>query len=401
MDKMTVRGLDFDDDRWEDPSVSGWLMLYCIWLLFEIVMGGWSIFQLPYAPAWAKTLGYLTYLLPLYSLICVFIRLRDAVCVSIVSLAIFISEGIVNIMVSMASGNISAAVSAGVSGVLVNIIWIVYFCRSRLVSVRFPKEERRVFVSDWILIVMSVALCLLLNLSTLGNLGNYKRNSSEEYRETLEAAGSLRGLNDQDVHFVDCAISGKYCIVYFRVDDINMSKSDFDALAGRPYFSDNLLFKMNKMAPGFIMSAIGDGLIIVLTVFRKDVGDGIGFKITPDQIRNLREPEPLPDLTEEEMDGIGKEVVGMLPPLTTECVTLESCEWSNEVVLSVSFTVDESKTRYINAYDSFKEYCDEVRDLYMENRTAPALDAIWSRNMSVKFVLKESKSGYSQEIPVF
>ena len=399
--KMFVAGLDFDDDRWEDPSVAGWLMLFCIWLMVEIVAGVWGIFQMPYTPGWAKWLGYLCYILPAYSLTGLLMRFKDAVQASLVSIMLFIFSAIVNLVVFIAVGNVASSILTGIFGVAVNITWIVYLCRSKLVSVRFPKEERRLFGIDWILFVFSVALSMLLNLSTLGNLANFRMNSSEEYRETLDASRGLIGLNDQDVHFVDCAINGKYCVVYFAADDESISDSDFNILVRRPYFSDNLLFQMNKISPEFIKSAIGDGLILQLNIFNKNVNDGMIFKITPDQIRNLKEPEPLPDLTEGEMSEIGKAVVEMLPSLKIEGVSLESCEWANEVVLSVIFKVDEDKTRYTTAYDAFKEYSEEVKDLLMHNRMDPYLDAVWSRNMSIKFVLKGSKSGYTQSINVF
>lgn len=212
---MMVKGLDFDDDRWEDPSVTGWLMLYCVWLMFEIVIGVWSVFQLPYVPEWAKTLGYLPYLLPAYSLLAVFLRFRDAVAASLVSLSIFIFSGIVNLIVFLTVDNITSAITVGLLGISVSFIWIVYFSRSKLVRVRFPKEERRLFAIDWILFILSIALCMILNLSTLGNLGNYKNNSSEEYRETIEAAKGLIGFNDRELHYVDCAIDGKYCSLFY------------------------------------------------------------------------------------------------------------------------------------------------------------------------------------------
>lgn len=399
--KMIVPSKDFNDDDWEDPSVSGWLMLFCIWLLFEIVVGVWSVFQLPYTPGWAKGLGYVTYLLPAYSLIGLLMRFKDAVAASIVSLTLFIFTAIVNIVIFIAVGDMTSTILTGVSGVAVNISWIVYLYRSKLVSVRFPKDERRLFAIDWILFLISVALCLLLNLSTLGNLGNYKNNSSEEYRETMEAARGLIGLNDQNLHFVDCAIDGKYCVVYFTADDRNISRNDFNDLVRKPYLSDNLLFKMDKIAPGFIKSAIGDGLILILNVFQHNVGDGVSFKITPDQIRNLKDPEPLPDLSVEEMDWIRKKIEGMIPSSNIKNVSLKSSEWINEIVLLVNFEADEDKAQYMDVYDDFKAYADEMRQMFMMNRGEPALDAIWRREMTIKFVLKGSKTGYSQEIQVF
>lgn len=398
---IIVRGRDFDDENWEDPTLSGWLMLYCVWLLFAIVMGVASVFQLPYAPGWAKALGYSTYLLPVYSLVGVMMRFRDAVATSIVSLLLFILTSIANFVVLIASNEVAAAVWTAVLGVGVNVCWMVYFLKSHLVAVRFPKEERRVFVADWFLFVFSIGIGLLLNLSALGNLENYKINSSDEYQETMLAAKGLMDVNEHDIHFVDCRIDKKYCIVYFAADDGNISEEKFDSIVRQPYFSDMLLFNMDKKAPGFVKSAIGDGLVLVLSVFRKTVNDGVTFKITPDQILNLEDPEPLPDFTEEELDHISKTVGSMIPSSNIRWVSMKSTEWLNEVVLLVNFEVDEDKTQYVDAYGDFKEYADEMKKMLMMNRGQSVLDAIWTRNMSIKFVLKGSKTGYTQEIIVF
>lgn len=398
---MIVKGKDFKDENWEDPSVAGWLMLFCIWLIFEIVMGVWYVYLLPYANALTKAIGYTTFLLPTYALTGVLMRFKDAVATSLVSLVIFLLNSIVNLIVFITVGEVSSAITVGVLGCMANICWIVYFCRSKLVSERFPKEERRIFAFDWLLIILSVTLCMIITISTFGNLAFYKSNSSEEYRETMEASKRLIGLNDHDVHFVDCTIDGRHCIVYFAADDSDVGKDAFEAMVTQSYFSDNLLFKMDKTAPEFIKSAIGDGLILVLNVFRKNVNDGVSFKITPLQIKNLEDPEPIPDLTAREMDEIGRDVVELVPPVRINGITMKSFEWLNEVTLALVFEVNEEKTPYINAYDDFKEYSEEVKDVLMMNRMHPALDGLWTREMSIKFILRGSRTGYSKEIHMF
>ena len=394
LEKMLVKGRDFDDDAWEDPSLSGWLMRYCIWMLLSIVMGVSGVYQLPYAPGWAKALGYLAYLLPLYSVVGVMMRFRDAVAASLVSLLIFILTGIVNCAVFIVSREIDAAVAVAIFCVAVNVCWMAYFIKSHLVSVRFPENERWVFAFDWILFVFSIGICVLLNITALGNLENYRMNSSEEYRETMEEARKMIGMNDHGVRFVDCRIDRNYCIVYFTTDEENVSEEKFDSILNQPYFSDVLLFDMDKTAPDFIKSAIGDGLILVCTVFRKNVNDGVSFKITPDQIQNLKGPEPLPDLTAEEMEALRKIIGGMIPPSKIKGVRMKSLEWLNEMVLLVNFEVDEGKIQYMDAYGDFKEYADEMKAMLMMNRGQSVLDALWSRNMSIKFVLKGARTGY-------
>lgn len=398
---MIVPSRDFEEDDWEDPSVSGWMTLYCVWMIIEIVVGVWSIYQLPFAPGWAKGLGYITYLLPFYSLIGVLMRFRNAVAVSLLYLLIFVLNSIVNFVVFLVCKDIISAISVVVFGIGVNVCWIFYFFRSHLVSVRFPKNKRHIFAFDWLLFVFFVGLALLMTLSTLGNLGNYSRNSSEEYKETMELAKKMEGMSDHGVYFVDCKIDANFCIVYFAAVEGNMSKSDFDAMVNQPYFSDMLLYKIDKVAPEFIKSAIGDGLTLVFNVFQRNVGDGRIFKIYPEQIRNLKGPEPLPDLTPQEMEEIRKEIERILPSSNIKNVSLKSSGWLNEVVLNIGFEVDEDKIQYMNVYEDFKVYADEMKQMLMKNRGNASLDALWRRGMTIVFVLKGSKTGYSQEITVF
>lgn len=399
--KMIIPSKDFEEDDWEDPSVSGWLTLYCVWMIVEIVAGTWSIYQLPFAPVWAKGLGYVTYLLPFYSLMGVLMRFRNAVAVSLLSVMIFVLNSIVNFVVFLAINDIISAISVIVFGIGINVCWIVYFFRSHLVSVRFPKNHRHIFAFDWLLFIFFVGLSLLMNLSALGNLGNYSRNSSEEYKETMELSKEMKGLSDHGVYFVDCKIESNFCIVYFAAIDGSMSKTDFYKLVNQPYFSDMLLYKIDKVAPEFIKSAIGDGLTLVFNVFQRNVGDGRNFKIYPEQIRNLKGPEPLPDLTSEEMEDIMKDVEIMIPSPNIKNVSLKSTNWLNEVVLNVDFEVDEDNAKYMDVYDDFKVYSDEMKQMLMKNRGKSSLNALWRRGMTIIFVLKGSKTGYSQEITVF
>ena len=399
--KMIIPAKDFEDEDWEDPSVSGWMTLYCVWMIIEIVVGTWNIYQLPFAPVWAKGLGYITFLLPFYSLIGVLMRFRNAVAVSLLSLMIFVLNSIVNFVVFLVSKDIISAISVVVFGIGVNVCWILYFFRSHLVAVRFPKHQRHIFAFDWLLFIFFAGLTLLMTLSTLGNLGNYSRNSSEEYKETLELAKKMNGMSDHGVYFVDCKIEADFCVVYFTAVDGKMSKTDFYKLVNQSYFADMLLYKIDKVAPEFIKSAVGDGLTLVFNVFQRNVGDGINFKIYPEQIRNLKGPEPLSDLIPQEMDDIRKEIEGMLPPSNIKDVSLKSSEWLNEVVLSIDFEVDEEKTPYMNVYDDFKIYAEEMRQMLMKNRGNASLNALWRRGMTITFVLKGSKTGYSQKITVF
>ena len=305
---IIVPAKDFKEDDWEDPSVSGWLMLYCIWVILEIILGVWSVSQLPFAPAWAKGMGYITYMLPFYSLVGVLMRFRNAVAVSLLSLMIFLLNSIVNFIVFLVIKDIASAISVLVLGIGINSCWILYFFKSHIVAVRFPKDQRHIFVFDWLLFIFFVGLSFILTISSLGNLRNYSRNSSEENKETMEFAKKMKGLSDHGVYFVDCKIDDNFCIVYFATIDKDMSPTKFDALVNQPYFSDMLLYKIDNVAPEFIKSAIGDGLILVFDVFQNNAGDGKKFKIGPDQIRDLNGPEPLLDLTPGEMEVISIDV---------------------------------------------------------------------------------------------
>ncbi len=398
---IMVSGRDFNDENWKDTSVSGWLMIYCVWLLFAIIAGVESIFHLAYAPGWAKVLGYASYLLPLYSLVGVMMRFRDAVATSMVSLLLVILTGTVNCMVMIASKEFAFAALTGTLGVGVNLGWMVYFIKSHQVALRFPEDQRWVFVYDWILFVFSMAICLFLNLASLSGMENYKINASDKYQDTLKAAQTLVGLNDYDLHFVDCRIDKNNFIVYFSTDDENISDEDFESLVNQQYFSDMLLYKMYNVAPHFVKSVRDHGLRLVCIVFRKNVGDGVSFKITHDQFTGLEGPAPLPDLTEEEMEEIRKEVENLIPSQELKGVSMKSTEWLNEMVLLVNFEVDEDKTQYMDAYRDFEVYAEEVKNHLIKNRGYYVLDAIWSRNMSIKFVLKGSKTGYSKDIMVF
>ncbi|MDE7346841.1 MAG: hypothetical protein K2N48_08915 [Muribaculaceae bacterium] len=402
LNKIIIPSRDFEEDDWEDPSVSGWLALYCVWMIIEIIIGTWDIYQLPFVPGWSKGLGYISFLLPLYSLISVLMRFRNAVAVSLLCLMIFVLNSIVNFIVFLACNEFISAISVVVLGIGLNVCWIFYFFKSHLVAVRFPKYQRHIFAFDWLLFIFFVGLTLLTTLSSLVNLGNYSRNSSEEYKETMELAKKMNGLSDHGVYFVDCKIDANFCVVYFAPIEGNMSKSDFDAIVNQPYFADMLLYKIDKVAPEFIKSAIGDGLILVFNVFQRNIGDGRIFKIYSEQIRNLKGPDPLSDLTTQEMEEIREEIERILPSCNIKNVSMKSSGWVNEVVLNIDFEVDEDKTKYMNVYDDFKVYADEMKQMLMKNRGKNAsLDALWRRGMTIIFVLKGSKTGYSQEITVF
>lgn len=397
---MIVPAKAFEEDDWEDPSMSGWMTLYCVWILLAVVMGAADIWQLPYTSVWMKSIGYFSCLLPIYSLVGVMLRFRNAVALSIMSLFIFICNNIASLISWVAGGADGWNVAVVVAVLAVNTCWIAYFFRSHLVAVRFPKQYRRVYAFDWILFVLSAVISLMLIFSVLGNCGNYRR-SSTDYKETLELSERLRGMHDYGIGYVDCKINDPYCILYFTEIERDMSRGRFDSIVSQPYFSDMLLFDVNKASPEFVKSAIGDGLILVFNVFFNTVNDGHVFKIDSSQIANIKETEPIPDLTPEEMEEIRKQVEDLIPSPEIGHVRLKSSEWLNEIVLEVDFEVDESNASFAGVYDAFKAYADEVNGMLMKNTAAYPLAELWRRQMSVKFVLTGSKTRYSKDIMVF
>ena len=91
----------------------------------------------------------------------------------------------------------------------------------------------------------------------------------------------------------------------------------------------------------------------------------------------------------------------MIPESGINAVSLKSAEWINEMVVQVNFEVDEEKSQYLDVYDDFNAYANEMKQMFMKNRREAVLDALWMREMSITFVLKGSKTGYSREITVF
>ncbi len=52
--KLFIPDQDFNDEDWQDPAISGWLTLYCIFLGFGILFGIAEVYQMPHLPVFAK-----------------------------------------------------------------------------------------------------------------------------------------------------------------------------------------------------------------------------------------------------------------------------------------------------------------------------------------------------------
>ncbi len=411
--KLFIPDQDFNDEDWQDPSISGWLTLYCIFLGFGILFGIAEVYQMPHLPVFAKFLGYLTFLLPIYSLAGIILRLRDAVAMSIASMIIFLFNNICGLFMNIQAetGGLHILISA--SACIIDCIWIAYFLKSKLVAVRFPEIYRKVFVFDWILIVIAYIICLMTNVVAL--IGTTATSAGKDkYQEVINSAYGLSALRNEGFYFADCQIVGTKCLVYLTPLDKYMTEEEFNRSVPSEAFRYGLFSNVIDQNPAFIEEVIDNNLNLAFVVYKNTISDGYVIDIPYGMLMSVRkdankegiDPEKIKELLSEIISPTAKENSKKddeLQKFNIPNVKLKDIDMLNEVKMVATFEVDESKGNYKEAYDQFAEYAAGVSDLLIDMfaNDDKVVHAINDDGISIIFTLKGSKTGYTQDITVF
>lgn len=205
--RLCIEPIDFDDPAWDDPEIRGWLlvfMLYCVGCVMFIIT---AVYRLEYVSTDLKLLMATPSLLGIYAIMSICLRWRNAFFLanSFVGLAMFF-----HLIVFIGTFYIGAsAVYKLVCGgmVAIDIVWQVYLCKSRLMEVRFPKKQMKVFWWDIVfdVVVFVMTIWIIVFVTPLVAPSN-----SRQAKETRKEISTInRGLPQ---------IYGKYVIVEVACD---------------------------------------------------------------------------------------------------------------------------------------------------------------------------------------
>lgn len=407
---MYVRGKDFEEDGWEDPSMGGWLTFYVVCQVFSILLTLGMIYQLPWASAGYKCLLALMLLMPVYSVAALILQLRNAVFLTICSLALSLASNAAIIIGAMWAGNSLAGVAAPVSAMAIGIAWIFYFILSHQVKVRFPIEERKVYWFDAVALMVSCAMTILSGIGVLNEAARV-RNSAwnmDSIQFLREESRALDAMWKENLYFTNLDFKGNDCVVAITADlPPEMTDAEFKDVLANDDFGLMLKCYVLKYAPEFAERIADEGGNLRISFYRDHLGDGADYLASASEICDLfslsqqRKYENKRELvTEEEIYGLLPKVEALWPDLPSKAIHLESFGL-NEGILTYNYVLDESKQYYTRELaDDFEYYVGKCCISMMETAERgdnEALEQFRHADLDIRMRLKGSRTGYSKQ----
>lgn len=163
IERFKVKGIPFEDENWEDQSIHGWMTFFLISLSLGVIFSIAPIYQDRFIPLWYKLIAILPFLYGAYVVLAFFLRLKDAVYSATIYLSSLILNNLSMVLVGQFTYQAATMNFSSVWAIILGLIWIVYLYSSKLVKYRFPKEQRKMFVIDYVL----GGVVILLSISSI------------------------------------------------------------------------------------------------------------------------------------------------------------------------------------------------------------------------------------------
>lgn len=184
-EKLWIQPQDFDSDDWKDPEIRGWLLLLVIYTSLCIIFNIASVYQIPYVTTGLKFLVALPSLFGIYTLVSLCLRWRNAV---FVAKAYMIYNFIFHLLYLITAiafhAGIKYQAALGLSAGL-DVAWFVYLLRSSLIAVRYPRNQRKVFAGDYVLIAAAYVLTFFNLVFIMPALALHNSDSNKELRREI------------------------------------------------------------------------------------------------------------------------------------------------------------------------------------------------------------------------
>lgn len=413
LDKMRIEPIPFEDDRWEDPSVSGWLTFFIVCTVFGLLFSLGGIWQLGMYPLWLRGVFALPSLITIYSLLSIVMRLRDAVFITIYNLIFNIATNLIIIISNLIAGHPENCL-INITPTIVGIAWILYFMKSDLVSVRFPREQRRIFVIDWILVVfaglifltysvISISSALAGSVSSLGGkdlteIQNFvNKYNRAGYRE-VDGTGYQAMLDE----------SGEIVNVIVVLAGTTSEEKEFGLheIAEEPDFEHRFKMAMMEKQTELMDFAEIYGLTIRWLFSINRPGDGLTVTMLPGEVKDLRrELQKKRENAEQAVMDLKKNSGDLVTALQLEDTPkgirfkdVSVCE--TEVVFKFEF--DEEQGGYASYEGKIEDFQKSRMDALLERKLNdhPYIIDLAMSGLGLKFEFSGNRSRYSKDFEI-
>lgn len=405
MERMRIVGKRFEDDGWEDPSLGGWMLLYVICQVFSIIMSIRMITQLAGISSIVAWILALMIVLPVYSVVALIFRLRNAVFLSVSTLIMALASNITGLVTSGVSGQLSQTGAYFIGSIVVGIAWLIYFLKSRHVSVRFPKQKRKIYRFDAFTLLVSGGTTLIACIFMILGSGKPQVNNfdSQESQKIITNIPQLRTLKTSGFELADLLGTDKEWIALMRYRKPGESDQEMKACFSDFDFRAHIRSSLTDRAPLFMQAVAEDGADFRVVVFLHKPGDGMEFVFSNEEIREMLKMGPANPVTiakfsDEELGRIISEVEALWPKITSDAINFEDKKL-NEGILTYTYIVDESKSSVAEEDDYFGGYvadcCNTLVTLAEHgNETCRRFS---KADVEIRVILKGSRSGFTKK----
>lgn len=216
--RLCIKPVDFDDPSWDDPEIRGWLLMFVLYCAACVMFIITVVYRLEYVTTELKLLMATPSLLGLYAIAGICLRWRNAFFLanSFVGLALFFHLIVFTGTFYLGAPARYMLVSGGM--VAIDIVWLVYLGKSKLMDVRFPKMQRKAFWWDIVFDVVVFIMTIWIIVFVTPLVAPLNSRQAKEMRKEISAFNrSLPQIYDRYV-IVEVACDGEYLNVGTTLD---------------------------------------------------------------------------------------------------------------------------------------------------------------------------------------
>lgn len=161
--KLQIPEIPFEDENWEDPSISGWMAFFLISIGLGALLSIGSISHYSYS-------GFVSFILLLPALYCFYTiiafvkRWRNAIFLAKSYLIYMLISNIIGILMGQFIYDSGVIIQSIIWSSILCCCWLGWLFKSYRIKIRFPEEHRKAFMGDWIITILILGGLTLFSL---------------------------------------------------------------------------------------------------------------------------------------------------------------------------------------------------------------------------------------------
>lgn len=407
-----VEPVDFRDPEWKDPEIRGWLTVFLLYCGISILYVLAVVYQLPKVSWDLKALMVSPLVLGVYAMAAICLRWRNAVFLSKAYVGLCLMFHLISFvgfvfLIILKSGYVVWLLISGFF-VLLDWVWLLYFNRSELVGIRFPKSQRRAYRTDATIILYSYLVTIFISFIAIPVISTKNSPSINKTRKEVGYMNRFLPLAKKQYLILATEYYEGVIYVYATLDHELYGKrtgEEIKKLWRDEEAKDEFKVDMAGIFPDVIEYAIKHGHEICWRIYDNMPGDGFDIRMTPHDIENVKKGVAEIERLRDDAHTLLEEMVGDLkisnmktpdPAIRLEKIVVESHH------LAYCYEIDENQKSYTKVEDEISRWNNDAVTLVLNKdiRGDSLLTLAAKAGVDLVYRYRCNRSGFEKEYKI-